>query len=78
MFLAGYFLWPCALPVVALLFALAVLGVRDILFAIDLRSSRRAIRGIAFLAAPLVVSCLCFLVEAAALLQTLEDLRWSP
>jgi len=78
MFLAGYFLWPCALPVVALLFVLAVLGVRDILFAIDPRSTRRAIRGFAFLAAPVVVSCLCLLTWAASFLLVLQDLWFSP
>jgi len=78
MFLAGYFLWPCFLPFCFLLFALAVLGVRDILFAIDLRSWTRAIRGVALLVAPLAVSLVCLLSSVIAVLQLLQDMSVSP
>ena len=78
MFLAGYFLWPCLLPVFALLLVLAVLGVRDILYAIDLGSSRRATRGMAFLAAPVAVSCLCNLIWVASFLLVWQALWWPP
>jgi hypothetical protein len=78
MFLAGRLFWPCSLPFWALLFALAVLGVRDILFAIDLRSWTRAIRGVALLLAPLAVSLVCLLSSALAVLQLLQDMSVSP
>jgi len=78
MFLAGYFLWPCCLPFCALLFVLAVLGVRDILFAIDFRSWTRATRGVALLVTPLTVSIVCLLSWALAILQLLQDLSVSP
>lgn len=77
MFLAGRFLWPCLLPFLALLFALAVLGVRDILFAIDFRSWRRATRGLVLLVAPVAVSLTCLLVWATAVLQVLQDISES-
>jgi len=78
MFLAGYFLWPCSLPFWALLFALAVLGVRDILFGIDFRSWTRATRGVALLAAPLAVSLVCLVGLVLAVLHTLQDMSVSP
>lgn len=78
MFLAGYFVWPCFLPFLALLLALAVLGVRDILFAIDLRSWTRAARGLLLLAAPLTASLVCVLVWGASVLQLLELMSVSP
>jgi len=78
MFLAGRLFWPCFLPFWALLFVLAVLGVRDILFAIDLRSWTRATRGVALLVAPLGVSIVCFLGWVLAMLQLLHDLSLSP
>lgn len=72
MFLVGYFIWPCFLPFLALLLVLAILGVRDVLFAIDLRSWRRATRGLALLAAPVVVSFVCLAVWCAAALQVCQ------
>jgi len=78
MFLAGRLFWPCSLPFWVLLFVLAVLGVRDILFAIDLRSWTRATRGVALLVAPLTVSIVCLLSWALAVLQLLQDLSVSP
>jgi len=78
MFLAGYLLWPCCLPLCALLFVLAVLGVRDILFAIDFRSWTRATRGVALLLAPVAVSVVCLLSSVIAVLQILQDLSVSP
>lgn len=71
MFLVGYLIWPCLLPFLGLLLVLAVLGVRDILFAIDLRSRRRATRGLVLLAAPVVVLLVCLLVWGTAALQVL-------
>ena len=72
MFLVGYFIWPCLLPFLALLLVLAVLGVRDILFAIDLRSRRRATRGLVLLTAPAVLSLVCLLVWGTIALQLFQ------
>ena len=78
MFLVGHFIWPCLLPIVALLVALAVPGVRDILFAIDSRSRRKAARGVALLAAPIIALLVCLLVWAASVLQLFQLLSEAP
>jgi hypothetical protein len=48
-------------PFLALLVALAALGLRDIVFGIDVRSWIRVMRGLAFLAAPVAMALLCLL-----------------
>ncbi len=73
MFPIGYFIWPRLLPLLALLVALAILGTRDILFALDLRSSRRAIRGLALLALPIVAAAVFVLVLAGAVLKLIPQ-----
>jgi hypothetical protein len=49
-------------PIVALLVAMGAFGLRDLFFAIELRSSTRAARGILLLAAPVLLSLMCLML----------------
>jgi len=57
MWCAGWFVF----PIFALLVAMAAFGLRDLLFAIELRSWTRAARAILLLSAPVVVSAMCLM-----------------